>query len=69
MPDVAATHPNGDDMFPSQEAPGPLFGVCELSPSVLKAYARLWQFETWLRRLVYVQLRALDGDADRKSVV
>src|SRR4029077_4848207 len=25
-------------------------------------YARLWQFETWLRRMVYVELRALKGD-------
>jgi hypothetical protein len=32
-------------------------------PRFLETYARLWQFETWLRRLVYVQLRALDGDA------
>ncbi|MGU7772316.1 hypothetical protein ACV229_19355 [Burkholderia sp. MR1-5-21] len=41
----------------------PLFGVSELSPQVLETYAHLWQFETWLRRLVYVQLRALDGDS------
>ena len=41
----------------------PLFGVGELAPEVLAAYAHLWQFETWLRRLVYVQLRALDGDS------
>lgn len=41
----------------------PLFGVSELAPEVLATYAHLWQFETWLRRLVYVQLRALDGDA------
>lgn len=39
----------------------PLFGISELSPDVLTTYAHLWQFETWLRRLVYVQLRALDG--------
>lgn len=39
-----------------------LFGVSQLSPDVLATYAHLWQFETWLRRLVYVQLRALDGD-------
>jgi hypothetical protein len=39
------------------------FGVPELTDNVLETYARLWQFETWLRRLVYVQLRSLDGDA------
>lgn len=39
------------------------FSVPELSGNVLETYARLWQFETWLRRLVYVQLRALDGDS------
>ncbi|VVE48932.1 hypothetical protein PCO31111_04601 [Pandoraea communis] len=49
--------PNDDD---SMEAS---FGVSELPPQVLETYAHLWQFETWLRRLVYVQLRALDGDA------
>lgn len=41
----------------------PLFGVSELPPQILETYAYLWQFETWLRRMVYVQLRALDGDA------
>ena len=44
-------------------AKDPLFGVSELQPQLLETYAHLWQFETWLRRLVYVQLRALDGDA------
>jgi SAV2148-like HEPN len=44
-------------------APAPIFGVSELPPRTLESYAHLWQFETWLRRLVYVQLRALDGDA------
>ncbi|WP_142251795.1 hypothetical protein [Bradyrhizobium sp. UNPF46] len=28
----------------------------------LSTYARLWQLETWLRRMVYVELRALRGD-------
>jgi hypothetical protein len=28
----------------------------------LATYARLWQFETWLRRMVYVELHALLGD-------
>lgn len=36
--------------------------VPDLSPRVLLTYARLWQFETWLRRMVYVELRARDGD-------
>jgi HEPN superfamily Swt1-like protein len=36
--------------------------VPELSQKTLDTYARLWQFETWLRRLVYVELRALVGD-------
>lgn len=27
-----------------------------------KIYARLWQFETWLRRMVYIELRAKRGD-------
>ena len=49
-----------DDLATSK---GPLFGVHELAPDLLETYARLWQFETWMRRLVYVQLRALDGDA------
>lgn len=48
-----------DDLASDERA----FGVPELSGNVLETYARLWQFETWLRRLVYVQLRALDGDA------
>ena len=36
--------------------------VPELSQCTLDTYARLWQFETWLRRLVYIELRALVGD-------
>lgn len=27
-----------------------------------KIYARLWEFETWLRRMVYIELRAKRGD-------
>jgi hypothetical protein len=41
----------------------PLFGVPDLPQQVLETYARLWQLETWLRQLVYVQLRAKSGDA------
>jgi hypothetical protein len=36
--------------------------VPELPPRILDTYARLWQLETWLRRLVYVELRAAEGD-------
>ncbi len=50
-------------MTDEQASESPLFGVAELNPQVLETYARLWQFETWLRTLVYVQLRAADGDA------
>lgn len=28
----------------------------------VNVYARLWQFETWLRTMIYVELRALLGD-------
>ena len=28
----------------------------------INTYSRLWQFETWLRTMVYVELRALLGD-------
>lgn len=36
--------------------------VKEVPRRVLQTYARLWQLETWLRRMVYVELRALLGD-------
>lgn len=36
--------------------------VPELPQRVLDTYSRLWQFETWLRRMVYLELRALAGD-------
>lgn len=36
--------------------------VNELPVQVVNTYARLWQLETWLRVLVYVELRALRGD-------
>ncbi len=36
--------------------------VPELPQRVLDTYCRLWQLETWLRRLVYVELRAAEGD-------
>jgi hypothetical protein len=33
-----------------------------LPPRILSTYARVWQLETWLRRMVYVELRAQFGD-------
>ena len=36
--------------------------VKELPQRVLQTYACLWQFETWLRRMVYIELRAFCGD-------
>lgn len=33
-----------------------------LPQHILDTYARLWQLETWLRRLVYVELKAFAGD-------
>jgi hypothetical protein len=35
----------------------------EMPPQSLALYARWWQLETWLRELVYVELRALRGTA------
>ncbi len=32
-------------------------------PESLLTYSRLWQFETWLRAMVYVELRACYGDS------
>lgn len=36
--------------------------VPDVPKRVLATYSRLWQLETWLRRMVYVELRALLGD-------
>ena len=36
--------------------------VPELPQRILSTYARLWQFETWLRRMAYIELRADKGD-------
>jgi hypothetical protein len=44
------------------------FETAEVPERALRIYARLWQLETWLRRMVYVELRALKGDAWRKSL-
>ena len=44
--------------------PDPLAEAAERLPSERFAtYSRLWQFETWLRAMVYVELRARHGDA------
>lgn len=40
----------------------------EVPERALRIYARLWQFETWLRSIVYVELRALLGDDWRASL-
>jgi hypothetical protein len=34
----------------------------QVPPTALALYARWWQFETWIRSLVYVELRAQYGD-------
>jgi len=39
-----------------------LQSVPDLPVRALETYARLWQLETWLRRLVYTELRAAHGD-------
>ena len=44
--------------------PDPLAQAAERLPSErFYTYSRLWQFETWLRTMVYVELRARHGDA------
>jgi len=45
-----------EEMTPKQE-------VNELPNETLQIYARLWQLETWLRRMVRVELMALKGEA------
>jgi len=42
--------------------------VRELPKRALSTYARLWQLETWLRRMVYVELRALRADDWDKGI-
>jgi hypothetical protein len=43
--------------------------IPEMPTSHLVIYARLWQFETWLRQMVYVELRARNGNEWRKHLV
>lgn len=50
-----------------EQQPAPV-EVPELPKRLLSTYARLWQLETWLRRMVYVELRALRGDDWDKDV-
>ncbi len=40
----------------------------ELPPRILATYAQLWQFETWLRQMVYLELHSLLGDKWSKAV-
>lgn len=47
---------------PQTNEPNLLEVVPEVPKRALEIYARLWQLETWLRRMVYVELRALLGD-------
>jgi len=51
-------------MTDSAETPKPnaFDEATEVPEQALRIYARLWQFETWLRQMVYVELRALKGD-------
>jgi hypothetical protein len=53
----------------TQDAPADMPDqVAELPKHMLSTYARLWQLETWLRRMVYVELRALYGDDWSKGI-
>lgn len=36
--------------------------LADIPVQMINTYARLWQLETWLRTMVYVELRALLGD-------
>jgi len=45
-----------------KSGPSILSEVPDVPERALRTYARLWQFENWLRRMVYVELRALLGD-------
>jgi hypothetical protein len=53
-----------DDAFADLRAAiGPAIENAQMPPAVLALYARWWQIETWLRQLVYVELRSRDGTA------
>ncbi len=51
--------PDNDNLIGCDTQPSE---VPELPQRALTTYARLWQLEIWLRRMVYVELRALKGD-------
>lgn len=42
--------------------PSPFDETSEVPERALRIYARLWQLETWLRRMAYLELRSLLGD-------
>lgn len=50
-------------MTPAQTTEKLLELVGKLPPERLCTYTRLWQFETWLRTMVYVEFRARYGDS------
>ncbi|MGF6936973.1 hypothetical protein OKW41_006135 [Paraburkholderia sp. UCT70] len=55
MDDSDNPRSEGNELSELQDIP-------ELPTQNLKTYARLWQFETWLREMVYVEIRAQTGD-------
>jgi len=62
-PGPLATPQEGDlNDVDSQQPQIPQRLVPEIPQQTLDTYSRLWQLETWLRRMVYVELRALAGD-------
>ena len=56
------------DTTKSQNILATIEAIPELPDTHLITYARLWQFETWLRHMVYVELRAKYGDDWGKSL-
>lgn len=52
----------GDPLEETLRSEALLDAVCRLPGELLSTYARLWEFETWLRMMVYVELRAGYGD-------
>jgi len=57
---------------PEQANPTPTKSVpqyaAEIPQRILRTYSRLWQLETWLRRLVYLELHSFQGDNWSKLV-
>jgi hypothetical protein len=56
---TAEDHSKDEQAVPEK----PPFDIPGFPERNLETYARLWQLETWLRELVYVQLRARAGDS------